>query len=168
MFTRRILAPATLRTLRKKAATAHLSAVRPKLFRSMPALVLALSIMAVLTQVLAPGASAATAHGSASGAFANPDMRGPGTAAILSVSPNSGPTTGGTVVTITYETISSPAVVAYFGGAEATTTGGVSGVITVIAPAHAAGTVQIQLGLAGGNASVGRVPQDEYTYVTPG
>jgi hypothetical protein len=82
------------------------------------------------------------------------------------MSPSSGPTSGGTVVTITYETISSPAVVAYFGGVQATTVSGVSGVITVVVPAHAAGVVIVQLGLASGNASVGEAPEDEYTYVT--
>lgn len=153
-------------TSRCRTTTARPSAVRSKFSRSVPALVLALSIMAALTQVLAPSASAATVSRITRGASAIPDWRGPGTAAILSMSPSSGPTSGGTVVTITYETISSPAVVAYFGGVQATTVSGVSGVITVVVPAHAAGVVIVQLGLASGNASVGEAPEDEYTYVT--
>jgi hypothetical protein len=56
--------------------------------------------------------------------------------------------------------------VAYFGAVEATTTGGVAGSITVIAPAQAAGVVHVWLGLAGGGAIRGPSPQDEYTYVS--
>jgi IPT/TIG domain len=163
------MASEPVRTSGDTAAKGRLPKTRGKLFRTLPATVLALSIAAALTPALAPSASAATANRSTSQVSAIPDCRGCSPAEVLSVSPDSGPTSGGTIVTITYaELTGSPAVAARFGGVEATTLSGVPGEITVAAPAHAAGVVQIQLILASGNASLGDVPEDEYTYVTAG
>ena len=87
---------------------------------------------------------------------------------ITSVSPTRGPASGGTVVTITgvYYSLSVNAV--WFGAVPATDVTRVSAsVVTAVAPAQAAGVVQLQLGFTGGGKTAGEVPQDEYTYLAP-
>ena len=87
---------------------------------------------------------------------------------ITSVSPTRGPASGGNVVTITgvYYSLSASAV--WFGGVPATDVTQVSAsVVTAVAPAHASGVVQLQLGFTGGQKTAGEVPQDEYTYLAP-
>jgi hypothetical protein len=87
---------------------------------------------------------------------------------ITSVSPTQGSASGGTVVTITGAYYSLSANAAWFGGIPATDVTQVSAsVVTAVAPAHAAGVVQLQLGFTGGEKTVGEVPQDDYTYVAP-
>jgi hypothetical protein len=109
------------------------------------------------------------AHGFAGVAFAIPYCpRVPSVACgpqITSVSPSSGSTSGGTAVTITdsYSGLSVNAV--WFGGMPATDVTQVSaGVVTAVAPAHASGVVQLQLGFTDGEKTA---PQSKYTYFLP-
>jgi hypothetical protein len=83
---------------------------------------------------------------------------------ITRVSPNSGPTSGGTTVTITGSGFSGATAVS-FGGVPATIGSVSATAITVTAPASAGGTVDIAV-----TASLGRSQAtiaDQYTYIAP-
>ena len=82
------------------------------------------------------------------------------------LSPNGGSTAGGTKVTITGQKLTGVAAVS-FGGKAGTKLHIVSATqLTVVAPAHAAGVVDVRLKTAGG-ASSPVVSADRYTYVAP-
>ena len=84
--------------------------------------------------------------------------------AVSSVSPGSGPTSGGTSVTITGSNFASGATVT-FDSTDATNVNVVSSTtITAITPAHAAGSVNVTI--ANPNASSGTLPGG-YTYAAP-
>ena len=81
---------------------------------------------------------------------------------ITAISPNSGPTSGGTAVTITGTNFLSGATVT-FGGTAATNVTVVSGTsITATTPAHAAGAVNVVVTDSGGSATV----VNGFTYVS--
>jgi subtilisin family serine protease len=87
---------------------------------------------------------------------------------ISSLSPDSGPTAGGTSVTIEGSGFVklSGATAVTFGGVSATSYSVDSSTrITATAPAHLAGTVRVQVTAAGGATS--DVVADDYTYVLP-
>jgi len=85
----------------------------------------------------------------------------PGTGStVTSVVPNSGPTTGGNVVTIN-GTFTGSGDTVLFGTTAATVTNDTTTSITAIAPAGAAGTVNVTVDGSATNAA------DEYTYVAP-
>lgn len=88
---------------------------------------------------------------------------------ISSLDPTSGPTVGGTSVTITGTNFTglSGASAVTFGGTDATDYNVNSSTqITATAPAHSAGTVQVQVTAAGGSTS--NTATDDYTYVAAG
>jgi hypothetical protein len=84
-----------------------------------------------------------------------PIVPGPG-----SISPSSGPTVGGTVVTITGQNFLSTTPV-YFDGIAAVITSVIHTRLTCLSPAHAAGPVDVQVGVNGANATV----VNGFTYV---
>jgi hypothetical protein len=84
--------------------------------------------------------------------------------AITRVTPNSGTVAGGTPVIIT-GTLFAGATAVRFSGVPATSFSATATSITAIAPAHAAGTVDIQVTAAAGTSAV--VTADHYTYVVP-
>lgn len=87
------------------------------------------------------------------------------TPTVTGLSPASGPTAGGTTVTIAGTNFVAPAAVV-FGGTPAT---GVSVVnpaaITCVAPAHAAGAVDVRVTTSGGTSAISAAAR--YTYVAP-
>ncbi|MBV9044213.1 MAG: IPT/TIG domain-containing protein, partial [Alphaproteobacteria bacterium] len=87
------------------------------------------------------------------------------TPTVTSISPSSGPTTGGTSVTITGTHLNSVLEV-LFGNADATSFAHVSDTqITAVAPAHAAGTVDITLFSPQGTSATSAA--DQFTFITP-
>jgi hypothetical protein len=85
-----------------------------------------------------------------------------GTPLVTSVSPNVGPVTGGTPVTITGTNFTSASAV-FFGTTAATTFLVNSDTqITAVSPAHAAGTVDITVQAAGGTSAI--TAADQFTY----
>ncbi len=84
---------------------------------------------------------------------------------VTSVSPTSGPTSGGTSVTITGTGFTSGATVTC-GGSSATGVNVVSATtITATTPAHAAGAVDIVVTSPGGTSATSS--DDQFTYITP-
>jgi hypothetical protein len=83
---------------------------------------------------------------------------------IGNVSPTSGPTAGGTSVTITGTNLSAASDVK-FGGASAVITSNTATTIVATAPAQSAGTVHITVTTAGGTSATAN--GDQYTYVAP-
>lgn len=91
-----------------------------------------------------------------------PDLVPPPAPVVTAISPTSGPTTGSTVVTVTGTN---------FTGATAVTFGGTPGTgltctatsCTVTSPAHAAGTVDVQVTTPGGTSATSAA--DQFTYV---
>jgi YVTN family beta-propeller protein len=85
--------------------------------------------------------------------------------AVTGVSPNAGPLTTGTSVTITGTNLTGATTVK-FGTNPATIVGSCTATsCTVIAPAGTAGTVDVTVTTVGGTSAV--VPADQYTYVAP-
>jgi hypothetical protein len=85
---------------------------------------------------------------------------------VTSVSPNSGPKTGGTIVTVTGTkfAIGTTATTFLFGTAKGTSVNCVSTTeCTVVAPAHAVGTVDVKA-TVNKIASPSNPPGDQYTY----
>jgi hypothetical protein len=81
---------------------------------------------------------------------------------VSAVSPSSGATAGGTRITITGSGFHSDATVSV-GGSAATAVTVVSGTqITATTPAHAAGTVDVQVTTPGGTSATGA--GDHFTY----
>ncbi len=84
---------------------------------------------------------------------------------VTAISPTSGPTTGGTSVTITGTNFASGATV-MFGTVTATAvTVGSTTSITATSPAESAGTVNVTVTTAGGTSATSSA--DQFTYVTP-
>jgi hypothetical protein len=88
----------------------------------------------------------------------------PAAPAITSVSPTSGPTAGGNNVTINGTGLTGATAVT-FGGTPATISTNTSTQIVVVAPAHAAGLVDVRVTNANGTSANG--PGDNYTFVAP-
>ena len=85
------------------------------------------------------------------------------TPTVTSISPVSGPATGGTPVTITGTNLASATAV-LFGATPATSiTSDTSGQIVAVAPAESAGAVDVTVTTAGGTSAVSAA--DKYTYV---
>ena len=83
---------------------------------------------------------------------------------VTSVSPNTGPTGGGTSVTITGTNFFSPLTVT-FGGVAATNVVVVSSTsITATTPAHAAGAVDVVVALQGGCLGISGTLPNGFTY----
>jgi hypothetical protein len=85
--------------------------------------------------------------------------------AVTGVTPGSGPTAGGTVVTITGGNFTGATAVAFGGVAAATFTVNSASQITATAPAHAAGTVDVTVRTAAGTSA--QVAADQFTYNPP-
>jgi hypothetical protein len=83
---------------------------------------------------------------------------------VTGVSPTAGPTTAGTVVTITGSNLSGASSVDFGGTAATNLTNNTATSIQVNAPAHAAGTVDVHV-TTGGGASATNSPADNYTFV---
>ena len=84
--------------------------------------------------------------------------------AVTGVSPASGPTAGGTTVTITGLRLGGASKVT-FGEAEAAIVSDSASQIVATAPAHGAGAVDVRVTTIGGTS--GKFAADEYTYVAP-
>ncbi len=82
---------------------------------------------------------------------------------ISAVAPTSGPTGGGTVVTITGTSLQNVSAVS-FGGTAAAYTVVNATTITATTPAHAAGAVNVAVTTPGGTATI----VNAYTYIAPG
>ena len=80
---------------------------------------------------------------------------------VTGVSPSSGPSTGGTTVTITGTAFDCVTSVT-FGGVAATIISSTSTQIVVTSPAHAAGTVDVIVTTPGGTSAA--TPADHFTY----
>jgi hypothetical protein len=83
---------------------------------------------------------------------------------VTSVNPTAGPTTAGTLVTITGTNLSGALGVDFGGTAATNLSGNTATSITVNAPAHAAGTVDVHVTTAGGTSGT-NAPADQYTFV---
>ncbi len=83
---------------------------------------------------------------------------------ITAISHLSGPTTGGTIVTITGTNLTNATSVK-FGSTAATITENTTTSISAIAPAGTAGKVDITITTAGGTSAISSA--DEFTYITP-
>ena len=84
--------------------------------------------------------------------------------AITSLTPASGTTAGGTVVTITGTNLSNATQI-LFNGVAGTSTSSTATTATVTAPAHAAGQVDVNLVTAGGTTPL--TTGDHYTFIAP-
>ena len=82
---------------------------------------------------------------------------------VTAVSPLAGPIAGGTVVTLTGTNFVAPATVSFGGTAGTAIIVNNATTITVTAPAHAVGTVDITVTTPGGTSAV-NAPADQYTY----
>ncbi|OEJ30045.1 IPT/TIG domain-containing protein [Streptomyces subrutilus] len=83
---------------------------------------------------------------------------------ITAVTPNSGPIAGGTAVTITGTDLNGATAIT-FGTTPATGITCTATSCSATAPAHAAGTVDVQVTTPGGTSTL--TPADQYTYVLP-
>ena len=101
---------------------------------------------------------------SASGAAATPTPTP--APAITSITPNSGPTSGGTSVVITGTNLSSMSTSVSFGGTSASFSVDSSTQITATSPAHVPGTVDITVTTLGGTSATSA--SDRFTYVSGG
>jgi hypothetical protein len=90
--------------------------------------------------------------------FATP----PSPPTVTGLSPTSGPTTGGTSVTITGTNFTGVSAVDFGGTAATSFTVDSATQITATAPAHAAGTVDVTVTAAGGTSAIAAA--DQYTY----
>lgn len=93
------------------------------------------------------------------GAFA---ITSPPVPVILSVSPNSGPTSGGTSVAVSGSNFD-PSDSVSFDGIPATVVSGTSTVINVVTPSHAAGPVNVAVVSSDGVATIA----NGFTYIAP-
>jgi len=104
----------------------------------------------------APGTPESAGANAAAGSSASP------LPTVTGVTPDSGPTTGGTWVTITGSGFSQVRSVS-FGGVPAAEFVAMSpGSVRALAPAHAAGTVDVQVTIPGGTSPAS--PQDRYSF----
>ncbi|WP_254407392.1 IPT/TIG domain-containing protein [Streptomyces sp. GMY02] len=83
---------------------------------------------------------------------------------VTGVTPNSGTTAGGTVVTLTGTDLNGATAIT-FGGTPATGVTCSATSCTATAPAHAAGTIDVRVTTPGGTSSL--TPAGEFTYVAP-
>lgn len=83
---------------------------------------------------------------------------------VTGLSPNSGTTAGGTVVTLTGTDLNGATAIT-FGGTPATGVTCSATSCTATAPAHAAGTVDVRVTTPGGTSAI--TPAGEFTYVAP-
>lgn len=83
---------------------------------------------------------------------------------VTSVSPVAGPLAGGIVVTVTGTNFVSGATVSFGGTSGTSITINSATQLTVTAPAHAAGTIDVTVTTAGGTSAIGAT--DKYTYTT--
>ncbi len=90
-----------------------------------------------------------------------------GLPSVTSVSPNQGPISGGTPVTITGTGWGAAVLSVQFGSTAASGSFTIDSPssITVMAPPHTAGTVDVTVTTASGTSPTG--PNDEYTYIAP-
>src|SRR5208337_2227493 len=86
--------------------------------------------------------------------------------AVTAVTPNNGPTTGGTTVTITGTNLTGATAVTFGVTAAASFTVNSATSITAVSPAEAAGTVDVTVTTAGGTSA--KTAADQFTFVTPG
>ena len=82
---------------------------------------------------------------------------------VTAINPNSGPVTGGTSVTITGTDLNGAAGVSFGGTAAASFTVNSATSITAVAPAHAAGLVDVTVTTAGGSSAA--VTADQFTFL---
>ena len=82
---------------------------------------------------------------------------------VTAINPSSGPVTGGTSVTITGTDLNGATAVAFGATPAASFTVNSATSITAVAPAHAAGTVDVTVTTPGGTSNTG--PADTFTYV---
>ncbi len=87
------------------------------------------------------------------------------TPVISSITPNQGPTTGGTAVTITGSDFTGVTAVSFGGTAATGFTFDSNTQITATAPAHAAGTVDVTITTGGGTSATSGA--DQFTYIAP-
>ncbi|MFJ2153978.1 IPT/TIG domain-containing protein [Streptomyces microflavus] len=85
--------------------------------------------------------------------------------AVTSLSPTSGTTSGGTVVTVTGTGLAGATAITFGPGNPATAVTCTATSCTATAPAHTAGTVDVQVTTPGGTSAV--VSAGQYTYVDP-
>ena len=83
---------------------------------------------------------------------------------VASISPSSGPSAGGTSVTITGANLANATAVK-FGSNTATVNSNTATQIVALAPAGSAGTVDVTVATAGGTSATS--PADQYTYAAP-
>ena len=86
--------------------------------------------------------------------------------AVTAISPNNGPTTGGTTVTITGTNLTGATAVTFGGAAAASFTVNSATSITAVSPAEAAGTVDVTVTTAGGTSA--KTAADQFTFITIG
>src|SRR5712691_9844639 len=90
-----------------------------------------------------------------------------GSASVTGVSPNSGTTAGGTTVFITGSGYCNSVSAVTFGGTPAQSINVLADtLIKAVSPAHAAGTVDVQVTNGAGTSPI-NAPADQYTFVTP-
>jgi hypothetical protein len=84
---------------------------------------------------------------------------------VAGINPKSGPTLGGTAVTITGKNLANATCV-MFGGVQVTTfTSDTATQIVLVSPPHAAGTVDVTVVTAAGTSAISKA--DKYTYLLP-
>ena len=83
---------------------------------------------------------------------------------VAAINPTSGPTAGGTSVTITGANLANATAVK-FGSSTATINSNTATQIVAVAPAGSAGTVDVTVTTAGGTSATS--PADQYTYAAP-
>lgn len=92
-------------------------------------------------------------------------VSGPAAPVVSAVSPNTGPTTGGTAVSIVGTGLSGTTAV-LFGGTPAASFNNISDTqVTAVSPAHVAGIADVIVTTPGGTSAV--AVADRFTYVTP-
>ncbi len=89
----------------------------------------------------------------------------PASPTVTSVSPTSGPTTGGTLVTISGTDLTGTTDVKFGTTTAASVTNVSSSTVTAVSPAHAAGIVDVTVTTAGGTSATSSA--DQFTYVAP-
>ena len=97
---------------------------------------------------------------SGTGTINNDDVMAP---IVSAISPSAGPTTGGTVVTVSGSNFTGATSVTFGGAAASSYTVNSATSITATAPANSAGTVDVRVTTAGGTSATSAT--DQYTYI---